>query len=194
MMDEHVRACLRAILDGKQMQLNLKAGWTDVEVDSALSWLGGTSDFRVNVRIKPASMCKLAGVEFPKPMSAKPANGDVYYVASPQSVDQHTWRDDSADDEWLALRICHTTFEAAEAHSKAMRAVNAQAVGKRYELLADRFEHKAGTVVYQAKYHDYGLAHDDERATGEFHESVTLDKDGDYPFFTCPVRLLKELP
>lgn len=65
---------------------------------------------------------------------------------------------------------------------------------KRYELLADRFEHKAGTIVYRPKYHDYGLARDDELVTGEIHKSVTLDKDGDYPFFTCPVRLLKELP
>lgn len=129
-MDEHVRACLQAILDGKQMQLNLKAGWTDMEADSALNWLGGTSDLRVNVRIKPQVMCELAGIEYPMPMSAKPANGDDYYVASPQSVDQHTWRDDSADDEWLALHICHTTFEAAETHSKALRAVNAQAVEK----------------------------------------------------------------
>jgi hypothetical protein len=56
--------------------------------------------------------------------------GNDYYVASPQGVDQYKWCDDSADDEWLALHICHTTFEAAEAHSKALRAVNAQAVEK----------------------------------------------------------------
>lgn len=129
-MDEHVRACLQAILDGKQMQLNLKAGWTDMEADSALSWLGGTSDLRVNVRIKPDPMCELAGIEYPMPMQEAPEYEDDYYVASPQGVTEYTWRNDDEDMKWLALHICHTTFEAAETHSKALRAVNAQAVEK----------------------------------------------------------------
>lgn len=62
----------------------------------------------------------------------------------------------------------------------------------KYELLADRSEHKAGTTVYRCSKPDYGLANDDCRATGEKHISVTLDKDGDYPFFTVPVSQLKE--
>ena len=57
----------------------------------------------------------------------------------------------------------------------------------KYKLKADRFEHPAGTVVYNPRYHDYGLAHDDTRATGIPHVSVTLDSDGGYPTFTVPI-------
>ncbi len=133
-MDEHVESCLRAMLDKKQMQWMLGSAWYDCTMGDALEWLG--KDFmRGHIRVKPEPqvMCELAGVQFPMPMSARRADGDDYYVASPQGVDHHTWRNDSADEEWLALHICHTTFEAAEAHSQAMRAVNAQAVEKAKE-------------------------------------------------------------
>ena len=49
---------------------------------------------------------------------------------------------------------------------------------------------KAGTVVYDCFSHDYGLSNDDTRATGVDHVSVTLNKDGSYPFFTVPVYYL----
>jgi len=62
-----------------------------------------------------------------------------------------------------------------------------------YVLLQDRFEHPAGTVVYPASRHDYGLARDDTYYTGEDHISVTLKEDGDYPFFTCPESYLRKL-
>ena len=62
-----------------------------------------------------------------------------------------------------------------------------------YKLLEDRFEHKAGTIVYKQKYHDYGLASDDTRITGVEHISVTLNSDGDYPGFTIPRYQLEEV-
>lgn len=62
-----------------------------------------------------------------------------------------------------------------------------------YRLLTDRFEHTAGTVVYRAIGHDYGMASDDTRLTGEEHISVTLDPDGGYPFFTAPIDALQDL-
>lgn len=135
-MDEHARACLRAILDGKQMQqlthTGIGVGYVDINYDTALHSLAYASS-RANVRIKPQLMCELAGVQYPMPMTEVLNYGNDYYVASPQGVDQHTWRNDDEDVEWLALHICHTTFEAAEAHSKAMLAVNAQAVAKAKE-------------------------------------------------------------
>jgi len=57
----------------------------------------------------------------------------------------------------------------------------------RYRLLQDATTNKdavAGTVVYSCAKHDYGLADDDTRMTGVRHVSVTLNPDGDYPFFT----------
>ena len=62
----------------------------------------------------------------------------------------------------------------------------------KYKLLVDRFEHGAGTIVYKSPKYDYGLARDDTNHTGRPHISVTLNEDGDYPFFTVPVDALKE--
>lgn len=62
----------------------------------------------------------------------------------------------------------------------------------KYILLNDRFEHKAGTIVFKATSHDYGLARDDTNYTGEDHVSVSLKEDGAYPFFTCPIRILRK--
>lgn len=128
-MDEHTEACLLAILAEKQMQRMLAREWHDCTMEEALEWLG--KDFmRGRIRIKPQVMCELAGAQYPPPMSEALNYGNDYYVASPQGVDQHTWRNDDEDLEWLSLHICHTTREAAEAHSQALRAVNAQAVEK----------------------------------------------------------------
>lgn len=63
---------------------------------------------------------------------------------------------------------------------------------KTYVLKQDRFEHKAGTTVYAAQVHDYGLARDDTNVSGEDHLSVTLKPDGGYPVFTVPVAHLKD--
>lgn len=62
-----------------------------------------------------------------------------------------------------------------------------------FRLLADRFEHKAGAICYDAKSYDYGLASDDTRATGQPHVSVTLEPSGDYPTFTVAVADLERI-
>lgn len=48
----------------------------------------------------------------------------------------------------------------------------------------------AGTVVYGTAYHDYGIASSDSRFFFEEYRSVSLTPDGDYPYYTVPVRLL----
>jgi hypothetical protein len=63
----------------------------------------------------------------------------------------------------------------------------------RYQTLNKRFGHEAGTIVYQARGHDYGLARDDTHFTGIDHVSVSLKEDGDYPFFTIPVDHLVQI-
>jgi hypothetical protein len=45
----------------------------------------------------------------------------------------------------------------------------------------------AGTIVYTLRLFDYGSAADDTVLLGKPYISVTLDPDGDYPFFTVPV-------
>lgn len=49
-----------------------------------------------------------------------------------------------------------------------------------------------GTIVYKAAKADYGCASDDTAMTGIPHISVSLKPDGDYPFFTHPLRDLEE--
>lgn len=52
---------------------------------------------------------------------------------------------------------------------------------------------KIGSYVYECTKPDYGCASDDTRFTGVDHISVTLDKTGDYPFFTIPAQDLEEV-
>lgn len=53
---------------------------------------------------------------------------------------------------------------------------------------------RVGDIVYDCKSHDYGTASDDTRAFGIQHTSVSSKEDGDYPFFTIPLRDLEKLP
>ena len=64
---------------------------------------------------------------------------------------------------------------------------------KRFVLKADRFEHKAGTVVYEWRGHDYGLARDYSYITKQPHVSVTKNADLSHPFFTVPESDLEEI-
>ncbi len=66
-------------------------------------------------------------------------------------------------------------------------------MARTYILTKDRFEHKAGTTVYTFSNYAYGLIADDQEATGLPHVAVTLDPNGDYPFFTVPHRDLEEV-
>lgn len=69
-------------------------------------------------------------------------------------------------------------------------------MARKFEMLSgSRIEPEAtiGRVVYKSMKCDYGCASDDTRITGVEHISVTLKEDGDYPFFTHPLHLLKEI-
>lgn len=52
---------------------------------------------------------------------------------------------------------------------------------------------KVGDVVYDSRGHDYGLASDDTRFSGQEHISVTRNADGSHPFFTIPKSHLEEV-
>ena len=65
---------------------------------------------------------------------------------------------------------------------------------KRYFMKSDsRVEPKAtvGTEVFPCRGSDYGMARDDERMLGEPCRSMTLDKDGGYPFFVVPLSQME---
>lgn len=61
-----------------------------------------------------------------------------------------------------------------------------------YTLTEDRFEHKAGTIVYDFHGCNYGCVSNDERMSGIAHVAVTLNADHTGPFFTVPKASLKE--
>lgn len=52
---------------------------------------------------------------------------------------------------------------------------------------------QVGDTVYEHLGHDYGCSRDDTMYTGIEHISVTLNEDGDYPFFTIPKAHLNEV-
>lgn len=52
----------------------------------------------------------------------------------------------------------------------------------------------AGTLVYDICGWDYGLAKDDTRMTGVEHVSVTLNDNGEPPFFTVPRSDIEPVP
>lgn len=62
----------------------------------------------------------------------------------------------------------------------------------KFKLIEDSGGYEKGTVVYELKGYDYGLASDDTRYTGIEHISVTLKSDGDYPSFTVPKHKLEK--
>lgn len=63
---------------------------------------------------------------------------------------------------------------------------------RKYTVVVGQKDAPAGTTVYATAYHDYGRAADDSFRTKVHHISVSLKKDGNYPFFTIPRRNLKE--
>lgn len=65
-------------------------------------------------------------------------------------------------------------------------------MSRKYTVVVGQKGTPAGTVVYRCIYNDYGCAADDTNITGVHHISVTLQSDGNYPFFTIPYRNLKE--
>ena len=52
---------------------------------------------------------------------------------------------------------------------------------------------KTGAIVYPCQKYDYGMAMADTWMLGIECISVTLNKDGGYPFFTIPRQDLEEL-
>lgn len=66
----------------------------------------------------------------------------------------------------------------------------------KYRMLTDsKLEPKAtkGSIVYKCAKNDYGVSADDTRISGVQHISLSLTSDGDYPFFTHPLKDLEKV-
>ncbi len=133
-MDEHTKACLLAILDGKQMQREFGGKWEDASPEQVFAHL--TCKDSIAIRIKPESqvMCELAGVQYPMPMQEAPENGaEVWIAYADGEAACNDWRNTQLQRDFLAANLLHETEEAARTHSRAMHAANAQAVAKAKE-------------------------------------------------------------
>ena len=64
---------------------------------------------------------------------------------------------------------------------------------RKFRLLNNRFEHTAGTIVYEYNGPSYGLSSDDEFYTQKPHTTVTLNENGGTPFFTVPEEDIVEI-
>jgi hypothetical protein len=63
-----------------------------------------------------------------------------------------------------------------------------------YKLKHPRFDHPAGTIVYDFVGHDYGLARQDTMEYDVEHVSVTINEDNSKtPFFTVAVTDLERI-
>lgn len=126
-LDQDTKDKLLAVIAGKPMQWMLVPDkWSDCSVAQALGWLGLTYMAK-SVRIKPEPqvMCELAGVQYPMPLDKEPKDGEVVWKAAangwPESCEWGAGMD-------IDNSLYHASQIAAEAHSQAILAVNAQAV------------------------------------------------------------------
>lgn len=64
---------------------------------------------------------------------------------------------------------------------------------KKDRIIKGKLYAKRGEFVYSVNNYDYGCASDDSELFGYEHQSVSLDEDGKYPFFTVPCKDLEEI-
>ena len=129
---EHPHAqVLRWIADGEEVEARRQSkvapvDWTSTSHAEVLSIIRyGETGWEF--RLKPTPMCELAGIRFPVPMKESPEEVEEIWVAA---TDGHFLDilGPSEFDKYLSAGVCHTTEEAAKAHSEALRAVNLMAI------------------------------------------------------------------
>lgn len=124
---EHQANMLRALADGKRMQVIDKraasAGCFDITtLDNFMLFI--TDSDRYEVRIKP-DVIVVNGIEVPAGVTKAPAEGDLFYTASPGHPDWIStahWYGDENQELRLARGLVYTDRTACELRSKAMAA------------------------------------------------------------------------
>ena len=128
---EHPHAqVLRWIADGEDVEvcrISSDEDWRAASHPGVLTKLAAFPD-EWQFRIKPTPMCELAGIKFPVPMKEAPKCGETIWIAAAEGAFHIDWHGLGTDQAYLSARICHTTEEAAKAHSEALRKVNLAAI------------------------------------------------------------------
>lgn len=73
-----------------------------------------------NWRIKPKTIM-IGDMEVPEPLRGEPDKGAAIFVVSLHvPPTKMIWGENVNEDDWLIRGTCHSTFDAAEIHSKAL--------------------------------------------------------------------------
>ena len=113
---------LRAIADGRQMQIKRPSEWRDCDASTALAGLASVAPH--HIRIKPDTVT-INGIECPAPMRVEPEMGSWYYAPTPTNEAKFTlwaWSNDATDQRFFAEGLCFATAADAAAVAKAMLA------------------------------------------------------------------------
>lgn len=111
---------LRAIADGKQMQIKRPSEWRNCDASTALAGLASVAPH--HIRIKPETVL-INGIECPAPMRVEPEQGSLYYAPTPTREVKFTpwgWSNDASDQRFFAEGLCFATAEDAAAAARAM--------------------------------------------------------------------------
>lgn len=122
-MKEHPQAdILRAIADGKTVQMRSTKNYDDNEWWEPTDVLGYINSDKHEFRIKPETM-SINGHEFPIPVRWPLKEGKEYWIAELEVISmagQAIWRCDEHDFRWLKRGLIQLTEEGAIAQAKAM--------------------------------------------------------------------------
>lgn len=121
-MKEHPQAkILRAIADGKTIEVHTVSGW-----GAPFSILQAIADHEVNpryeFRIKPETIT-INGHEVPAPMRGPLGDGQEYWLTDPAKdlmCALMQWTGSDFDFVWLTRGLIHLTEDAAIAHAEAL--------------------------------------------------------------------------
>lgn len=109
---------LRAIADGRQMQIKRPSEWRDCDASTALAGLASVAPH--HIRIKPDTVI-VNGVECPAPMTEAPEGSYwIPIIDSDSASDEFWWRADHSDLLWLERGLCFATEADAQAVAEAM--------------------------------------------------------------------------
>lgn len=122
-MKEHPQAeILRAIADGKTVQMRNAVNLEDNEWWEPSDALGYINSGKHEFRVKPETIT-INGHEVPCPVREPLEVGTKYWLAGPnrpEIAEYFTWRNQQMDEIWLKRGLIHLTEEAAIAHAEAL--------------------------------------------------------------------------
>lgn len=123
---------LRAIADGHEIEYSADSqsrwvGRSHKNVLKMLSFEHSAVPAPEQFRIKPRTI-RIGEFDVPEPLRVAPDYGSYYWSPNPwleSGVDQILWDDDDQDVRALSAGWCHSTYEAAEQHARALFSLTA---------------------------------------------------------------------